>query len=299
MPSHLNDSPFANSISQKNKVDNSFSKKSLDIPAEALEVLTENQATALIERGITGDNLLNARDLAETILSVGGEITENGEAIVYHGTTAENAKKINSTGKMIGKEDGLFFSTKKDGIVLDYGDAVVKAKIPIEKLILDDIFDDEAHLRLPVRRNAFTNIDVLQESKADDGVRFALKKGGETAAEKKLLKEVERAKEKYERATETKEAQLKAEYTTDTVFSQKSVKDGFDSVSEVKGLPAKVREGIARDLWLELQMSGDEDVRNTFILKYSVKLYDAIRRNDPDAYDNMTLAERDALTAYT
>ena len=65
----------------------------MDIPAEAIEVLTENQATALIERGIIGDDLLNARDLAETILSVGGEITENGEAIVYHGTTAEKAKK--------------------------------------------------------------------------------------------------------------------------------------------------------------------------------------------------------------
>ena len=73
------------------------------------------------------------------------------------------------------------------------------------------------------------------------------------------------------------------------------MKDGFDSVTEIKGLPAKVREGTARDLWLELQMSDDEDVRNTFILKYSVKLYDAIRRADPDTYDNMTLAERDAL----
>ena len=64
-------------------------------------------------------------------------------------------------------------------------------------------------------------------------------------------REVERAKEKYERATETKEAQLKAEYTTDTVFSQKSVKDGFDSVSEVKKLTVREREGIARDLFFK------------------------------------------------
>ena len=139
----------------------------------------------------------------------------------------------------------------------------------------------------------------MGKAEVDDGSRSALKKGGETAAEKKLLKEVEHAKEKYERATETKEAQLKAEYTTDTVFSQKSVKDGFDSVPEVKKLTVRVREGIVRDLWLELQMSDDEDVRNTFILKYSVKLYDAIRRNDPDVYDDMTLAERDALKTQT
>ena len=137
--------------------------------------------------------------------------------------------------------------------------------------------------------------DENSSKNVDDGSRAALKKEGESAAEKKLRREVERAKEKYERAVETKEAQLKAEYTTDTVFSQSSVKSGFDSVAEVKKLPAKVREEIARDLWLELAASDDRDVRGTFILKYSVKLYDAIRRADPDAYDNMTIAERDAL----
>ena len=98
-----------------------------------------------------------------------------------------------------------------------------------------------------------------------------------------------------ERAIETKTAQLKAEYTTDTVFSQSSVKSGFESVDSVKKLPAKVRDKIARELWLELEASDDADVRDSFILKYSVKLYDAIRQDSFETFDNMTMKEKDAL----
>ena len=63
---------------------------------------------------------------------------------------------------------------------------------------------------------------------------------------------------------------VQAEYTTDKVFSQASVKRGFDSVEVVKKLPGDVREKIARDLWLELEASDSDDVRDTFTLKYSV-----------------------------
>ena len=74
-------------------------------------------------------------------------------------------------------------------------------------------------------------------------MRYALKKEGKAyrdkvnaRAEAKIAKAKEKAEERAERAIETKEAQLKAEYTTDTVFSQSSVKSGFDSVAEVKAL---------------------------------------------------------------
>ena len=50
---------------------------------------------------------------------MGGKITDDAKAVLYHGTTRESAKRISETGKMYGKEDALFFSTKKDGIVLD------------------------------------------------------------------------------------------------------------------------------------------------------------------------------------
>ena len=114
-------------------------------------------------------------------------------------------------------------------------------------------------------------------------------------AKAKMEERASKAEAKYEKKTETKKVQLEAEYTTDKVFSQKSVKDGFDSVSEVKKLPGKERETIARDLWLELEASDAQDVRDTFILKYSVKLYDAIKNADYKAYENMTMKEKDAL----
>lgn len=62
---------------------------------------------------------------------------------------------------MTAKEDGIFFSTKKDGQNVGYGSEIIEFKIPAEKLMLDDIFDNEAHLRLPLKR-AGEIIDISQ-----------------------------------------------------------------------------------------------------------------------------------------
>lgn len=129
------------------------------------------------DRGVAGDDFLNAEDLAKEILSVGGTITEDGKAVLYHGTTAEAAAKIKESGKMVGKEPNLFFSTKKDGLILDYGKSVVEVQIPLEKLELNDIFDDELHLTMETQPNRPTNIRFsLRESIEDD----IIKKYGKT-----------------------------------------------------------------------------------------------------------------------
>ena len=125
---------------------------------EVLSVLTLEQATALSSRNIKGDELLDVVDLASDILSVNGQITDDAKAVLYHGTTHENAKKIVESGKMFGKEDALFFSTKKDGIVLDYGEDVIEVQIPLEKLKLNDVFDSEVHLTMSVKPYTPTNI---------------------------------------------------------------------------------------------------------------------------------------------
>jgi len=120
--------------------------------------LKNNQIRALENRGVKGDSLLNAIDLAEEILAVNGEITDDGKAIVYHATSLENAHKIIGSGKMFGKEDNLFFSTKADGEILGYGDSIVEAQIPLEKLQLNDVFAEEVHLTMSVKPNTLTNI---------------------------------------------------------------------------------------------------------------------------------------------
>jgi hypothetical protein len=119
-----------------------------------------------LENRLSGDKLLDALDLIETIRDVGGAVDELGFVTVYHRTSDSSTKAIYQTGIMTAYEDGLFFSTKKDGQNVGYGEAVVTLLIPVEELILDDIFSDEAHLRLPLTKTMTFNVSkflVLSE----------------------------------------------------------------------------------------------------------------------------------------
>lgn len=107
--------------------------------------------TIPLESRVTGDALLDAQDTIEVVKSVGGNTDDNGYVTLYHRTSKENADKIKKSGKMSAKEDGVFFSTLKSGYNDGYGDSVVELKIPAEKLVLDDIFDNEAHFRIPLK----------------------------------------------------------------------------------------------------------------------------------------------------
>lgn len=186
-PTNLGTDYIAFSSSQFKNLDNKKPTESNDIRyslrvgdedvAVDNEILSKKQQVALRDRGVVGDAFLNAEDLAKEILSVGGTITEDGKAVLYHGTTAEAAAKIKESGKMVGKEPNLFFSTKKDGLILDYGKSVVEVQIPLEKLELNDIFDDELHLTMATQPNRPTNVRFsLRESIEDD----VLKKYGKT-----------------------------------------------------------------------------------------------------------------------
>ena len=109
----------------------------------------QNIKNALILRGITKkDELLDCIDLINTIIEKGGEINSNGYVALYHATTLENAQNIINEQKMYGREDGIFFSTKANRQILGYGNTIIKALIPVEKLILDDEFEDELHFKI-------------------------------------------------------------------------------------------------------------------------------------------------------
>ena len=139
-------------------------KKSFMLDDENVSYFDKKQLSSLRKRGITGDALLDANDLAKEILDVGGEITKDGRVRVFHATTPENAKEINRTGQMFGKEDKIYFSTKRDGEIRGYGNAIVEAEIPIEKLQANDLFADEIHLTMdtgvPGRR-----VNIREEDK--------------------------------------------------------------------------------------------------------------------------------------
>ena len=124
-----------------------------------------------IENRLSGDDLLNAYDTIEEIRNVGGKVDENGYAYVYHNTSKENAENIRKTGVMSAKEDGIFVSTKPDGQSAGYGNETVSLKIPVEKLVLDDMFDDELHFRIPLKnKNDTLNVSnyLIDKSNTDN-----------------------------------------------------------------------------------------------------------------------------------
>ena len=147
-----------NNILQSAENVNTSSQNSGETDTDIRYALSDSQVEALKKRRVTGNRLLDVSDLADTITEVGGKITADGKAVLYHATNAEAAENIRKTGKMIGKEDNLYFSTKKDGEILGYGDHVVRVQIPLERLELNDIFDNEAHLTMRTRPNTPTNI---------------------------------------------------------------------------------------------------------------------------------------------
>ena len=95
------------------------------------------------------------------------DVDENGLVSVFHRTSKSNADKIRKSGNFTPKEDGIFFSTKPDGQTSGYGDEVVELKIPADKLELDDLFDGEAHLKLPAKRNKPNDISPFIQEPVD------------------------------------------------------------------------------------------------------------------------------------
>ena len=133
------------------------------------ELTADPSIKLTLQQRVSGDDLLNAQDLINDIENVGGTVDEYGNVTVFHRTDAKSAERIKATQAMIAKEDGLFFSTKENGQNAGYGESVVKLSIPVEKLVLDDIFTDEAHLRYPLGNTR--RIDVADYLVNDSEIR--------------------------------------------------------------------------------------------------------------------------------
>lgn len=145
------------------------------ISANGKNVNRNTSLSTPLEARVSGDALLDAQDTIDLVKDIGGKVDENGYVTLYHRTSKENAEKIRSTGKMSAKEDGVFFSTSKTGYNDGYGDTIVEFKVPAEKLVLDDIFENEAHFKIPLK-NRKEVLDVAEYLKnasmsIGDGIR--------------------------------------------------------------------------------------------------------------------------------
>ncbi|MBQ5362314.1 MAG: hypothetical protein IIU63_03110, partial [Clostridia bacterium] len=196
------------------------------------EPIVKQNAKNFLENRVSGDDLLNAQDLISDVRDLGAEVDERGYITLYHRTSASSAAAIRSTGMMVAKEDGLFFSTKENGQNVGYGDTVVTFKIPAEKLVLDDVFDDEAHLRYPLDKPgrvsvkeylAKTTGNMVRRSRAATGEVVTLSKGQIAA--------------------------LQANYHGEKVFVKKDVTTALKGIEALQGLPAEVRNDFINRVW--------------------------------------------------
>lgn len=127
-----------------------------------------------LEQRVSGDELLDAQDLIEEIKAVGANVDKNGYVTLYHQTTNENADKIKQTGKMIAKEPYVYFSTSKDASQSDgRGNTKLEFKIPAEKLILDDIFSDNADVKIKLNGNKELDVSNYIKKEKSKDVLFA------------------------------------------------------------------------------------------------------------------------------
>ena len=111
--------------------------------------LSQTNKNVKLEQRVSGDTLLDTQDLIDEIKSVGAKVDDNGYVTLYHQTSNENAQKILETGKMSGKENGIFFSTSENASQAEgRGQTKLEFKVPAEKLILDDLFSDNADVKI-------------------------------------------------------------------------------------------------------------------------------------------------------
>lgn len=223
-----------------------------------------------IEERLSGDELLNALDMIEEIKRAGGEVDEYGNVRLYHATSEKAAKKIREEKIMVAKEDGIFFSTKKDGQIVGYGKEILEFTIPVEKLVLDDDFGDELHFRLPLEKSWEYDvsdslvIDGIQRMKTTDGgIRYSITIGSDGIERYALSNETKKLtfKERKERMLNIMREQyagrtakfVKNGHVYYALYDERGVRKGIygDKKSSKKGLKAKINIG-AEGEYIEL-----------------------------------------------
>lgn len=263
-----------------------------------------------IEERISGDTLLDAQDLIETVQAVGAEVDAYGNITVYHRTSPAVAEKIRSSGRMTAKEDGLFFSTVERGQNEGYGEAVLRLRIPAEQLVLDDIFDAEAHLRLPLegaRRSADVSgylekkperYSVDEEPEAIDYNRTAILEQGT----------IDKYLQDYASKSSPNYAQAYIAYMDPEEFLQLTTSTAGRDVIEQQSRPLDLEEFRSSTKYQPLQLhidhrtgevNGHEGrhraaaLNNAGVRRAPVLLFDGSNKTDKESIGILTLTGQD------
>ncbi len=158
-------------------------------PTDSPDIRYSLSKNVPLESRVSGDELLDAQDLIEEIKSVGANVDKNGYVTVYHQTTNENASKIKETGKMTAKEPYVYFSTSKNAQQAEgRGQTKLEFKIPVEKLQLDDIFSDNADLKMSL--DGGNDLDVSNYL-VNDNAKYSLSQKEDTDFDELSEKQIE------------------------------------------------------------------------------------------------------------
>jgi len=156
----INDETFAKAKELDDKMKQIFSDAKNQIDPAFYDVVGSSK------KGIANLDVASKDLLEEFNLRGGAKLDSQNNVTLYHRTNKESADKIKKTGKMVGKEDRIYFSTKPSGAIKGYGDELVEVKIPIKDLNIEDIFSDEVHVTL---KSNFKPTDVVVKKFASGG----------------------------------------------------------------------------------------------------------------------------------
>jgi hypothetical protein len=190
------------------------------------QVSDTKKAKVSLSKRLKGDKLLDAEDLVDELNNNKAEINNDGTVTLYHRTTKENADAIVGKKEMVGLEDGVFFSTAEKGQAEGYGDVVVKMKVPIESIELDDTFGNEAHVRIPTKK-ANQKISVSKYSP-------------------ELLKDKVEGEVIPEKVQKLTKSEQKKQDIEDAIKKSKSAEEAFKAVHKIKDVPQAVSQGFAK-----------------------------------------------------
>jgi len=126
---------------------------------------------AIESRGVRADALLDALDLADDLTERGADVSPDGIVTLYHRTDPEIAEEIARTGRMLSREDRVFFGTSPTGQIEGHGDAAVRVRMPLERLELQTVMPGEAFVTVMSRgRPVRVDAEVVTAPKtASDG----------------------------------------------------------------------------------------------------------------------------------
>jgi len=190
-----------------------------------------------LSKKLKGDKLLNAQDTVDELADNNAEINDDGTVTVYHRTTREKADEILSKGQMFGLEDGIFFSTSVKGQAEGFGDVVIKMSVPVEMIEIDDVFGNEAHVRIPTKK---PNQKVsVKKYMAEEVSKEPTKKTEPTEETTE-----ETAEEATQEATEETEEEATQETTQEKPPKKGKVRSVF--AQEKKPLSLGIREGLKK-----------------------------------------------------